>query len=137
MRSREKGDLLRLLRLLRQKDRVDVREDTAGGDGDAREELVELLVVAHGERDVARDDARLLVVAGRVAGELEDLSRHVLEDRREVHGRARADARRVLAELHVAVHTADRELEASLRRARSRLLLGATTTTFDHFYCLC
>ena len=33
----------------------------------------------------------------------------------------------------VAVHTAHRELQASLRRARSRLLLRATTSTFDHF----
>ena len=37
------------------------------------------------------------------------------------------------AELDVAVHTAHRELQASLRRARSRLLLRATTSTFDHF----
>ena len=36
------------------------------------------------------------------------------------------------AELDVAVHTAHRELQASLRRARSRLLLRATTSTFDH-----
>ena len=50
--------LLGLLRLLREEDRVDVREDTAGGDGDAREELVELLVVADGEvmcRGMMRD----------------------------------------------------------------------------------
>ena len=46
--------LLGLLGLLRQEHRVDVREDTAGRDGDAREELVELLVVAHGELHVAR-----------------------------------------------------------------------------------
>ena len=41
------------------------------------------------------------------------------------------------AELDVAVHTAHRELQASLRRARSRLLLRATTSTFDHFDLLC
>ena len=46
---------------------MDVREHTASRDGDACEELVELLIFAHG------DDVRLVVVAGGVAGELKDL----------------------------------------------------------------
>ena len=37
------------LGLLGEKHGVDVRENTAGGDGDAAKELVELLVVADGE----------------------------------------------------------------------------------------
>ena len=45
---------------------MDVRKHAAGGDCDLAEELVELLVVADRELEVARDDARLLVVAGRV-----------------------------------------------------------------------
>ena len=76
---------------------MDVRENTARRDGDAAEELVELLVVAHGELDVPRDDAGLLVVAGGVAGELEDLSAEVLEDGREVDRGAGADAGGVAA----------------------------------------
>ena len=83
--------------LLREEDRVDVREHTARRDGDAAEELVELLVVADGELDVPRDDAGLLVVAGGVAGELEDLSAEVLEDGREVDRGAGADAGGVAA----------------------------------------
>ena len=59
---------------------MDVGEDAAGGDGDSAEELVELLVVADGELEVAGSDAGLLVVAGGVAGELEDLGAEVLED---------------------------------------------------------
>ena len=58
---------------------MDVRENTAGRDRDRAQELVELLVVADGELDVARHDARLLVVARGVAGELEDLGAEVLE----------------------------------------------------------
>ena len=46
--------------LLGEKDGVDVREDAALCDGNATEELVQLLVVADGELDVARDDAGLL-----------------------------------------------------------------------------
>ncbi len=52
---------------------MDVGEDAARRDRDAAEELVQLLVVLDGERDVAGDDALLLVVAGGVASELEDL----------------------------------------------------------------
>ena len=39
---------------------MDVRQDAAAGDGDGAQELVQLFVVADGELDVARDDARLL-----------------------------------------------------------------------------
>ena len=56
---------------------ADVREDAARRDRDAAEQLVELFVVADRELDVARYDARLLVVARRVAGELEDLGAEV------------------------------------------------------------
>ena len=112
------------LALLAEEHRVDVGEDTARGDGHAREELGELLVVADGQLDVAGHDAGLLVVAGRVSGELEDLGGQVLEDGGEVDGGAGADARRELALLQVAGDTADRELEAGLGRLRDGLLAG-------------
>ena len=86
-----------LFGLLGEKDGVDVGEDTAGGDGDAAEELVELLVVLDGEGDVAGDDAALLVVAGGVAGELEDLGAEVLEDGGEVDTSADTDTGGVAA----------------------------------------
>ncbi|OBS57544.1 hypothetical protein A6R68_11328 [Neotoma lepida] len=68
--------------LLGQQHRLDVGQDAALRDGDAAQQLVELLVVADGQLQVARDDARLLVVAGRVASQLQDLGRQVLQ-----HGR--------------------------------------------------
>ena len=46
---------------------MDVGEDTTAGDRDVAEELVELLVVADGELDVARDDAAALVIGGPIA----------------------------------------------------------------------
>ena len=108
-------------RLLGEKDGVDVGEDTAGGNGDTAEQLVELLIVADGELDVTRDDALLLVVAGGVASELEDLGGEVLKHGGEVHRGTSADARGVAADTEVTVHTSHRELEASFRRARGRL----------------
>ena len=67
---------------------VDVGEDTALGDGDVAEQLVQLLVVADGELQVTGDDTRLLVVTRGVAGQFEDLSCQVLENGCEVDGRA-------------------------------------------------
>ena len=59
--------------LLGQQRLVDVGQHPSGGDGDGAEQLAELLVVARGELDVARHDPVLLVVARRVAGELQHL----------------------------------------------------------------
>mmetsp|Transcript_32342 Transcript_32342/g.67546 ORF Transcript_32342/g.67546 Transcript_32342/m.67546 type:complete len:86 (+) Transcript_32342:114-371(+) len=64
---------LLLLGLLRQKDRMDVGQHAAGGDGDAAEQFVELLVVADGELNVTRNNTGLLVVARGVAGKLKNL----------------------------------------------------------------
>ena len=40
---------------------MDVRQDAAAGDGDGAQELVELLVVADGELDVAQTAVRLIL----------------------------------------------------------------------------
>ena len=125
--------------LLGEKDGVDVGEHTSRGDGDSAHELVQLLVVADGELDVARDDAALLVVTGSVACELEDLGAQVLEDRRHVDGGASADALRVAALLQVAGDTADRELKSRLCRARRALalLLAAASLSFSRHVDVC
>ena len=107
--------------LLGEENGVDVGEHTAGGDGDSAEELVELLVVLHGEGDVPGDDPGLLVVARGVAGELEDLGAEVLEDGGEVDAGADADALGVAALLEVAAHTGDRELKSGLGGGASAL----------------
>ena len=112
---------------------MDVGEDTAGRDGDAAEELVELFVVADGELKVTGCDPGLLVVAGGVAGELEDLGAEVLHDGSEVHGGTTTDAGGVSAELQVAGDTADGELKTSFGRAGRALasFLAAATFSFS------
>jgi len=110
---------------------VDVREHTAASDGHAAKELVELLVVAHSELHVARDDARLLVVACSIARKLENFSAEVLEHSSEVHWSASTDAGSVLALLEEAAHTCHRELETSLGRLGSRLASGLATASFS------
>ena len=112
---------------------MDVGQDTARGDGDTPHELVELLIVAHGQLDVAGDDAGLLVVAGGVPGQLQDLGGEVLEHGGQVHGGTPTHAGGHLGLLHEAGHAPHRELQASLGTARHRLgcrcLLTATTLT--------
>ncbi|XP_057879266.1 uncharacterized protein LOC131083005 [Melospiza georgiana] len=97
---------------------LDVGQHTALRDRHLAQQLVELLVVADGELQVARDDARLLVVAGRVARQLQDLGRQVLQHGRQVHRRARAHALRVVALAQQPVHAAHGELQPGPRRAR-------------------
>jgi hypothetical protein len=76
---------------------VDVGEDTALSDGDVAKQLVQLLVVADGELEMTGNDTRLLVVAGSVAGQLEDLGRQVLKDSGKVDGRTSTDTLGVVA----------------------------------------
>jgi hypothetical protein len=119
--------------LLGQKDGLDVGKHTAGSDRDLAEQLVQLLVVADGELKVTRGDASLLVVAGSVAGQLQDLGAQVLEHSGEVHGGATSDAARVLALLDESVHTADGELES--RASRASLALAALGLAAAAFAC--
>ena len=87
---------------------MDVGEDATGGDGDGAEQLGELLIVADGQLDVARDDALLLVVAGgNAASELENLSGEVLEDGGEVHRGTSITADGVAANSEVTVNATD------------------------------
>ena len=64
---------------------MNVWEDTALGDGNVSQKLIQLLIVADGKLEVTWDDTGLLVVAGSVSGQLEDLSGEVLKDGSEVN----------------------------------------------------
>ena len=110
---------------------MDVGEDTTSSDGDSAEQLVQLLIVLDGEGDVTGHDASLLVVAGGVAGELQDLCAEVLEDGGEVDGSAGTHAGGVLALTKVAADTADGELKSSLGRRAGLLLLAAASFSFS------
>ncbi len=111
--------------LLGEEDGVDVGEDPAGRDGDSAQKLVELLVVLDGEGDVPGDDAGLLVVAGGVAGKLEDLGAEVLEDGGEVDAGSLSNALGVASLLQVAANTSDGELKSRLG-GRANALSGST-----------
>ena len=65
---------------------MNVGEDTALGDGDVAEQLVQFLIVTDGELEMTWDDTGLLVVTGGVTSQFEDLSCEVLEHGGQVDG---------------------------------------------------
>ena len=118
-------------RLLWEEYGVDVGEDTSRRDGDAAEQLVQLLVVLDGKGDVTGHNASLLVVAGGIASKLQDLGAEVLEDGGEVDGGAGAHAGGVLSLAEVTSNTADGELKSCLGRRGGALLLAAASFSFS------
>lgn len=106
---------------------VDVGQDTALGDGDVAEQLVQFLIVADGELQVTRDDTRLLVVTGSVASQLEDFSGQVFEHRSQVHGSTGTDTLGVVTLAKQTVDTADGECETSLGRAAATVSQNKST----------
>jgi len=121
--------------LLGEKDSVDVGEDTACSDGDAAEEFVQFFVVADGQLDVAGSDAGALVVAGSVAGKLQNLGGKVLHHSSEVDGGTATNAGGIAALAQEPRDTANRELKTSAGRTRlrhaNRLSFCAATFSFS------
>ena len=110
---------------------MDVGEDSARGDGDSAQKLVELLVVLNGKGDVTRDDPGLLVVPGGVSGELEDLSAEVLEDGGEVDAGSDSGPLGVSALPQVPRDTGDGELKSSLGRRTDSLSGSAASLSLS------
>jgi selenocysteine lyase/cysteine desulfurase len=65
---------------------VDVGQYTSLCDCDVSQKLIQFLVVADGELEMARDDTGLLVVASSVTSQLEDFGREVFQDSSKVNG---------------------------------------------------
>ena len=127
--SRDKNLLGGLLGLLGQKHGLDVGQNTSLGNGDAGQKLVQLLVVAHSQLQVAGDDPALLVVTGSVSRELEHLGGQVLHNRCEVHGGTSSDTLGIVSFPQVTVDTSHWELETSTAAPGLALSLGFTSFT--------
>jgi hypothetical protein len=119
------------------KDRVDVWKNTTLGNGDTTEKLVQLLIIADSQQDVARDNAGLLVVAGSVASKFKNFSSEVFKDGSKIDWSTSTNARSVLAFLQEATDSSDWELKTSLGRLGLGLLaLGLSTTTLSSLSAL-
>ena len=102
---------------LGQQHSLDVGQHTTLSDGHTAQQLVELFIVADGQLQVARDDAGLLVVPGRISRQLQDLGCQVLQHRCQIHRCAGPDTLGLVALPEQAVHAAHGKLEPSTRRA--------------------
>lgn len=100
-----------------QQNRLDVRQHTTLGDGDAGQQLVQLLVVTDGQLQMSRDDTGLLVVTRSVTGQLENLSGQVLQHGGQVDRGTGTNTLAVGALSQQTVDTTDLE-ERRGRRAR-------------------
>jgi hypothetical protein len=103
-------------RLLGEKNRVDIGENTTLRDGDTAKKLVKFLIVADGKLDVTGDNAALLIVAGSIASKLKDLGSEVLKHRGKVHGGTSSNSGGISALLQVSSDTSNGELKTSLGR---------------------
>ena len=91
---------------------MDEGDDSSLGDGDALQNLVQLLVILDGQQKVAGDDPQLLVVPGSVPSQLEDLGSEVLHDSCEVDRSATSHPGGVVSLPQQAVDPSNRELQA-------------------------
>ena len=74
------SDVLLVLALFAEQEAVDVGQGTTGRDGGCSKQLVDLLIVLHGEHNVAGRDLLFLLLGACVACELEDFATDVLKD---------------------------------------------------------
>lgn len=95
---------------------MDVREDTTLRDGDARQELVQFLVVTDRQLKMSRYDSGLLVVAGSVSGQLENFGGEIFHDGGEVDGSAGTDTFGVISLPQQSVYTTDWKLKTGTVR---------------------
>ncbi len=102
-----------LLGLLGEEDSLDVGEDTTLGNGDTRQELVQLFIIPDGQLQMTGDDPGLLVVAGSVASQLENLSSEVLHDGSQVDRGTSTHTLGIVALAEKTVDTAHGELKTS------------------------
>ena len=108
-----------------------MRYNTTLGDDNTTKELVQLLIVADGELQVARNDTKIidasmitcakeagpmyaplfLVITCSIARKLKNLSSQVFEDRGKVDGSTSPDTLSIVAALEHTVDTTDGELK--------------------------
>ena len=104
---------LLLFSLLGEEHCLDVGQDTTLGNGDTREELVQLFVIADGQLQMTWDDPGLLVVTGSIASQFEDLSSEVLHDGSQVNGSTGSYTLGIVALPQETMDTTNRELKTS------------------------
>jgi len=116
-----------LLSLLGQQNSLDVGEDTTLGNGDTSQQLVQFLVIADGQLEMAGDDPGLLVVTGSIASQLKDLSSQILHHGSQVDRGASTHTLGIVALAQEPVDPTHGELQTSPVGTGLGLSLDLTT----------
>ena len=114
---------------------MDLGQYATLGNGDLVQKLVELLVVAHGERQVPRHHPLLFVVTRSVAAQLEHLRREVLERGSRVDGGSGAHAPHKAMLLKATLEARHGEDESRLGGAAHVLLPVPPPSTHSRHEC--
>ena len=85
------------LGLFGQQNGLDIGQHAALSDGHPREQTIQLLVIPDGQLEMSGHDPALLVVSGRISGQLEDLRGQILHDGGQIDGGSGAHALGVVA----------------------------------------
>jgi hypothetical protein len=93
---------------------VNVGQDTTLGDCDVTQELVQLLIVADGELEMAGNDTGFLVVTSGIASKFENFGSKILKDGCQVDWSTSTDTLSVVALAEQTVDTTDWECETGL-----------------------
>ena len=126
-----------LLGLLGEEHSLDVRQNTTLGNGDARQQLVELFIVTDGKLQVTGDDTGLLVVTGGVTCQFQNFSGKIFHHSCQIYWCSSANTFCIISFTQKAVNSANRELKAGPAGAGLGLSLDLTTlTTTRHDACL-
>jgi hypothetical protein len=110
---------------------MNIRQDSATCNGNASQELVELLVILDSKSNVTGSDTALFVVTCGIASQLENLGTEVLEDGGKVHGGTSTHAGGVLALAKVTADTTNGELQTGLGRRGRALFLATASFSFS------
>ena len=125
-------DFLNSLRaFLGKENSVNVGKNTSRGNGNSSKKTVQLFIVLDGKSNVTGHNSALLVVAGGVSSQLENLGTKVLENGSKVDGGTGSHAGGVLSLTEVTSDTTDGELKSSLGRSSGALLFSSASLSFS------
>jgi hypothetical protein len=110
---------------------MNVGEDTARGNGDATQQFIQFLIILDRQCNVARDDARFLIISRSVSCQFQNLCAEVLENGSQVHWSTGTHACGVLAIAQIATDATHGELKSSFCAGGRGLFLAASALSFS------
>ena len=103
-----------LAALLWQKNSMNVRKNSSGGDSYSTKKLVQFFIILYCKSDVPRNNTALFVITSSISCKLKNLSTEIFEDSSEVYWCSSSNTGSVLSLTKVTPDTSNRELKSCL-----------------------